>query len=142
MTALPAPARVDWSTWASHAAALTCPACERTFAPNHPRRRFCGRADCPGRTRRRVCHDTTDATLRPPRARRQTNTLYGLLGDALLRAHTRNVPASPLNLAAAAIELAYAVKAGCSPADEAEQLTNLLAIAARRAASVHGGSPS
>jgi hypothetical protein len=134
MSSVPAPPTVSWSTWAEHAQALTCPACNTSFQPNHPRRRFCGKPDCPGRTRRRVSHETSGAT-RPRTPRAASNALFGMVADALLRAHARPPSASDVAMSTAALGLARAVRApGCTPAQEAEAIVQLLAIAARRAA--------
>lgn len=41
---------VDYERWQRESAeARTCPACKRDFIPNHPRRLYCGKPDCPGR---------------------------------------------------------------------------------------------
>jgi hypothetical protein len=70
MSSVPAPPTVSWSTWAEHAQALTCPACNTSFQPNHPRRRFCGKPDCPGRPRKRPKRSSSYSPS--PRAARPT----------------------------------------------------------------------
>jgi hypothetical protein len=74
--------RVDWTTWAEHAEPRVCEGCGTTFAPNHPRRRFCGADQCPGR------RPASAPRRRRPSGRAQAAAraagIQGMLGEVLV----------------------------------------------------------
>lgn len=82
--------RVDWSTWAAHAEPRVCEGCSNTFAPNHPRRRFCGVPPCPGR---RPAPAGAGRRRRRPSASAETtariNGIQGVLADVVLVVNDR-----------------------------------------------------
>jgi hypothetical protein len=124
---------VDWAGWAKHAPERECPACGTRFAPNHPRRRFCGRSECPGRQRRR---NTAPPAAAAPRPRRKpsSDTVYSLVADAMIDTHTSPPDGTAHELVAAAVELVRGVRASRPPAAERALTVRLLSIAAARAA--------
>lgn len=123
---------VNWSKWAQHADPRTCEACEREFAPNHPRRRFCGATDCPGRQRRRAA---PPPPRRRPRSRnRAQGGLTGVMAEVLILASTDPPVGSPTELAATLRDLIDARQR--TPAMERAATMRLLAVAATRAAAL------
>jgi hypothetical protein len=128
---------VDWSDWAEHAAPLVCPACGVTFRPNHPRRRFCGRDGCPGRTARAAPAPRPPPPRPAPRRdlrRGAENALAGLVAEATLELHRRETAGTANELLIACAALARAARVGCSPAIERTMTVRVLAIASVRSA--------
>jgi hypothetical protein len=86
-TLLHHPVSQDWTRWAATASARVCEACSRTFQPNHPRRRFCGQADCDEITR--ANRPQTEPTA--ARRRRQTG-VQGILADVVVELNRTDAP--------------------------------------------------
>jgi hypothetical protein len=125
--------RVDWTRWAENAGERLCPACEETFKPNHPRRRFCGRKACPGRQRRRVSEQSSQRR-RPRQRPRAATVMHALLAEALLAAHNQP-PAGTVNeLTVACADLVRAVRSHRPAFVERALAVRVLTIAAARAA--------
>lgn len=136
--------KVNWSGWAAHAQPLTCPACSTEFAPNHPRRRFCGQPDCPGRQRRRAATNVGSNAPRPrrPRRRASANTVYALLASAMLDAASDPPEGTEAELVRAAVELVRGVRQNRPLAAERAATVRLLAIAVERTARLTRGAPA
>lgn len=100
--------RVDWSTWASHAEARVCEGCSATFAPNHPRRRFCGADECPGR------RPTQAPRRRRPTGRAQAAAraagVQGMLGEVLVECSKPELADGTLSQVLKAAQLLVAVE--------------------------------
>lgn len=81
--------KTDWAEWAKHAPMRKCVACEREYQPNHPRRQFCQRPDCPGPQRNR-------STGRRPqgraRAQARATGVQGFIADVLLAVQHHDAP--------------------------------------------------
>jgi hypothetical protein len=123
--------RVDWSTWAAHADTRVCEGCGRTFAPNHPRRRFCGEDDCPGR------RPTQTPRRRRPSGRAQAAAraagIQGLLGEVLVECSRPELADGTLDQLIKAAKLLVSVeRAGYPAAVRRQAVIRLLAAGAAR----------
>lgn len=127
--------RVDWTSWAEHAAARVCEGCAITFAPNHPRRRFCGGAECPGRR-----------PSQPPRRRRPSGRaqaaaraagVQGMLGEVLVECSRPELAEGQLSQVLKAAQLLVAVERAGYPAHvRRKAIVRLMAAGAARGVSL------
>lgn len=102
------PVSQDWARWAATAAPRTCEKCRREFAPNHPRRRFCGTADCP-EVARAARPDVEPVVAR----RRRQSGVQGVLADAMIELHRPDGPTGkPQEIGAALRDLVAAERSG------------------------------
>lgn len=125
-------ARVDWSSWAAHAAPRVCEGCEREFAPNHPRRRFCGESDCPGRR-----PSATPRRHRPSgraQAAARAAGIQGVLGEVIVECSKPELSDGTLDQLLKAAKLLVSVeRAGYPDAVKRRAVIRLMAAGSARA---------
>ena len=121
--------RVDWTSWAEHAEPRQCEGCGDVFAPNHPRRRFCGQDACPGR------RPSAAPRRRRPTGRAQAAAraagVQGLLGEVLVEVHRDDLGSLDEVLKAAG-KLVAAERAGAAGPEKRRLVVKLLAAGAAR----------
>lgn len=126
--------QVDWSGWAATADPRVCEGCGTTFAPNHPRRRFCGGDGCPGRRQPPPPRKRKGLTGRQQAAAR-TAGIQGFVADVMLEINLSDPAGSIDELLAAAKILLAAERAGNTVARQ-QAVVRLCAVGAVRSVSL------